>query len=189
MVNIKLFIIILVIAIIVILSIFLVRFGHYYFDFMNPPGVGLINSDHVDFKFFIILDSQQLDFDIKKHLEPSRTNPYIFFGGDKWVHKVATGANLQMLLQSIGVEFNENCLILQSKFTDIFDNPLVQTQYCDEEETKLRMYENNLLKDQDIASYSPSQIVDLVLVYDNINDEKRNFTKYHHESVVTEHDD
>ena len=53
LVNKKLFITLLVIATIVILSIFLVRFGPYYFDFMTPPGVGIIDSEHADFKLAV----------------------------------------------------------------------------------------------------------------------------------------
>jgi len=180
---------ILVITTIVIISIFLVRFGSYYFDFMTPSGVGIIDSDHADFKLKIILDSQQLDLDAKNHPELLRINPYIFFDDDDWVHSIATGANLQMLMQSISMEFDDNCLVIRSEFNDIFDEPLRHSQYCDEGKTKLRMYNIGILKDFDIPSYVPTQYENLVLIYDDINNETRSFTKYHHEELLIDHDD
>ncbi len=170
---------ILIISAIVISSIFLARFGPYYFDFMTPPGVGTINSDHADFKLKIILDSQQLDFDTKTHPELVKISPYIYFEDD-WIHRTATGANLQMLLESIDITFNDNCLVISSEFNYLFGDSLTQTQFCDEGKTKLRMYEKGVLKDFDILSYVPNGNDGLVLVYDNIDDETRSFTEYHH---------
>lgn len=182
--NKKLVIIVIVIIVIIIPSIFLVRFGPYYFDFMTPSGVGPVNSTHDDFKLLIILDSQQLDLDVSEHPELLRSNPYIFYDDNTWVHKVATGANLELLLQSIGIEFDDNCLEIKSEFNDVFSEPLKETQFCNEGNTKLRMYIGTYLTDFDIPNYVPNDDDRIVLIYDDVDDEGRSFQKYHHRDVI-----
>ena len=186
--NKKLAIIVIVIVVIVIPSIFVIRFGPYYFDFMTPLGVGPINSAHDDFKLRIILDSQLLDLDVSEHPELLKTNPYIFYDENNWVHRVATGATLELLLQSIGMEFENNCLVVKSKFNDVFGDPLKQTEFCDDGQTKLRMYSSLHLTEFDIQSYIPNDDERLVLIYDDVNDSPIDFTKYHHKVMLENSD-
>ena len=105
--------------------------------------MGVLGSQHIHADWKIYIDGKQLDFSAKAHMERMQNNlPVSSFihvdsgapmhekTGDI-IHMHATGIPLWVFFNSIGMDFNKDCITLENK-----------EKFCNQENAKLKFYVN-----------------------------------------------
>jgi len=119
-------------AVIILSAILFIRFS--YDDIFNPPpeGVGEIGSEHIHAKLGIYVGEQWVDMDFPRNPQYLKKNDYIYFDETprNIIHRTATGATFGMFLESIGMQFTDNCFILPDVTLDSTGTLFTQTEFC-----------------------------------------------------------
>jgi len=167
-----------IVAIIIISSIAVIRFGGDLFQEPLPPppeGIGEIDSEHVHAAFAVILDLMFIDFDADTYDKYAKADPYIFMqadGTNNVVHRLATGVTLAYFFDTLGFTYTEDCFIVpKGVFTAQF-KPFERSEYCNEGDGKFD-YQVKLFVNHDLNEDGPNYIIqnrDLILLsYDDRN--------------------
>ena len=117
---------------------------------MDPNAkIGILGSQHIHADWKIYIDGKVLDFSDKSHMERMRNNlPVSSFihvdsgapapekTGDG-LHMHATGVPLWIFFNSIGMNFNKNCVTLENK-----------EKYCNDANEKLKFFVNGKINNE-----------------------------------------
>lgn len=92
-------------------------------------GIGPLRSAHLHADVKVYINGQAIDFSQRKYQLASR---FIHFeeGIGDVVHIHATGLTIGHLFKSLGIDFNDNCIVVEGK------------NYCNENDKKLKFYAN-----------------------------------------------
>ena len=138
------------------------------------PGakIGILGSQHIHADWKIYIDGKALDFSDKSHMERMRNNmPVSSFihvdsgapapekTGDV-IHMHATGVPLWILFKSIGMEFNEECITLESK-----------EKFCNEGNKKLKFFVNGK-ESNEFENYVFNDLDKILISYGDENQEE-----------------
>ena len=105
--------------------------------------MGVLGSQHIHADWKIYIDGKQLDFSDKSHMERMRSNQPVssFIHVDSGapapekigdiIHMHATGIPLWVFFNSIGMDFNKDCITLENK-----------EKFCNQGNAKLKFYVN-----------------------------------------------
>ena len=95
-------------AIIVLSSIFVVRFYDDIFYTSPYTGVGKLGSDHQHARFQLIIDDHRISFSSDSYPKYLDANPYILMEKEdgNTIHRFATGATLDIFFNSFGMKFS-----------------------------------------------------------------------------------
>jgi len=98
-------------------------------------GIGPLNSAHLHADVKVYINGNALDFSQRKY---QLASSFIHFeeGIGDVIHTHATGLTVGHMLKSLGMDFNNNCLIVEGK------------NYCNEDNKKLKFYANGQLNNQ-----------------------------------------
>ena len=98
-------------------------------------GIGPLGSTHIHSDAKVYINGQSIDFSQRKY---QLASSYIHFedGLGDVVHVHATGLALGHLFKSLGMDFNNNCIMFEEK------------DYCSNNEKKLKFYVNGKLNNQ-----------------------------------------
>ena len=136
-------IITIVVAIIILSAVAVIRFGDEVFGPPSPyPGVGKLGSDHQHTRFAVWLDGDRVSFSPNNYPKYANANEYIFideFDGNT-IHKVASGATLDIFFESFGMEFTNNCFIINDDTYTVSREKFDRTEYCNEGDKTLKLY-------------------------------------------------
>jgi len=134
-------IITIVVAIVILSAIAVIRF-----DVFGPPspypGVGKLGSDHQHTRFAVWVDGDRVSFSPKNYPRYAHANEYIFideFDGNT-IHKVASGATLDIFFESLGMKFTNNCFIIDDDAYTVSREKFDRTEYCNEGDKTLKFY-------------------------------------------------
>ncbi len=119
-------------------------------------GIGPLKSTHIHADVKIYISGQPIDFSQKKY---QLTTSYIHFedGLGDVVHIHATGMRISHLLKSVGMNFKNNCLVVEG------------TDYCDEKDKKLKFYVNGKLNTE-FENYLIKDLDKMLISYGSEND-------------------
>ena len=92
-------------------------------------GIGALHSTHEHADVKVYINGQSIDFSQKKYQLAARLIHFEDGVGDV-VHTHATSLTIGHLLKSLGMEFNNNCIVFDGK------------NYCNENNKKLKFYVN-----------------------------------------------
>jgi len=140
---------VIIISVIVILSVIMIRFGDNLFDPDRPQGVGFIGSEHIHARAKIFLIDATIELDPKSYPKYESANDYIFFDRNGNVHRVATGANLGMFFESLGIKYADNCIFLMEDTFFANRTMIKQKEFCEDDYMKLALFVNNQFTDND----------------------------------------
>lgn len=92
-------------------------------------GIGPLRSAHLHADVKVYINGHTIDFSQRKYQLASR---FIHFeeGIGDVVHIHATGLTIGHLFKSLGIDFNDNCIVVEGK------------NYCNENDKKLKFYAN-----------------------------------------------
>lgn len=177
----KQYVIIAIIAAVAIIStVVIVRFGYIGDLNPRPEGVGEIGSDHVHAKIGIQLNGKFVDMDPGIYPQYANANDYIFLDSVSKgvIHRMAKGATLGMLLDSIGWKLTDDCLVIPENTYNVAGEKLNQTEFCNDGDMKVKLYVRDRISNvgllvEDPKNYVAQERDRLVLVYDNINTPER----------------
>ena len=98
-------------------------------------GMGPLGSTHLHADVKVYINSKAIDFSQRKY---QLTTSFIHFeeGIGNLIHIHATGLTVGHLLKSVGIDFNNDCIIIESQ------------SYCNENEKKLKFYVNGQLNNE-----------------------------------------
>ena len=166
--NKKLIAITIAVCSIIIISIIMVKTG--VIDFDRPEGVGLIGSDHAHAKIGISLPDEWLDLHLDNFPQYSFANDYIFLDDINYnqIHRVAYGATLSMFLEGLGMQFTDDCFIINDDVLDVRGNPYPQNEFCNDGEMRIKLYVNNKLVEEN-GNYIIKDQDAILITYDDKN--------------------
>ena len=107
------------------------------------PQMGVLGSQHIHADWRIYIDGKQLDFSDKSHMERMKSDMPVssFIHVDSGapapekigdiIHMHATGIPLWVFFNSIGMDFNKDCITLENK-----------EKFCNQGNAKLKFYVN-----------------------------------------------
>lgn len=120
---------------------------------MNPEqmlakqyNIGEYGSEHAHAAILVIVDEEQLNFGLpefqmsSKYIHFEDHNPYL-------IHKHATGAPLEMLFVSIGLEITQKCIFVEYGFSENI------SEYCAEGKKSIQVFVNGDEFPSDISQY------------------------------------
>lgn len=138
----------------IVLSVFLIAIAYFYqIGFENSSEfneeednnskefiekdleVGEPGSTHAHMSFVMLIDDQLYNFSRDKYYEKSE---YVHFheGNGVVIHKHATGVSIPYFLETLGIQFDDNCIILDEG-----------EEYCNDEDKEWVMIVNGLVID------------------------------------------
>lgn len=164
-------IIVIIAAIIILSSIYVIRFSDYFEESIElPPGVGEIGSEHVHAKFAVLLNNTWVNFNPYSFSEYTNANDFIYMLDDESynvIHREATGATLGLFFASLGMNYTGNCFILPEDAEGIGTGVrlMPQTEYCDKGEMKLKLYVNQELNEEN-ENYVFQDRENILIIYD-----------------------
>ena len=168
--NKKLFYAIVIASVIILFSVAAVRFGGDSFSI--PADVGKIGQDHAHAIILVSLNGKYLDLDASLHPEYVSLNEYILLDGRNFVHRTTTGATLGMYFESLGMKIIDDCFSIYGDFTYLGNEPLEQTEFCNDGDNKLKVYVGgNLIEETFDYVFKNKEII--LLAYDDDNSPTR----------------
>ncbi|MBI2650781.1 hypothetical protein HYX04_05745 [Candidatus Woesearchaeota archaeon] len=92
-------------------------------------GIGQLNSAHLHADVKVYIDGQAIDFSQRKY---QLQNSFIHFeeGIGDVIHTHAAGLTVGHMLKSLGIDFSNNCIIVEKQ------------NYCNDDNKKLKFYVN-----------------------------------------------
>ena len=133
--------------------------------------IGILDSQHIHSDFKVYVNGKALDFSDKAHMERMQANlPVSSFvhvdsgspapekTGDI-LHMHATGVPLWIFFDSIGMEFDKNCLTLDTG-----------EKYCNNAEKSLKFYVNGQLNNE-YENYISEDLDKILISYGNVNED------------------
>jgi len=119
-------------------------------------GIGVLGSTHIHADIKIYINGQSIDFSQKKY---QVTTSYIHFedGLGDVIHVHATGMTIGNLLNSVGINLNNGCLVFGGQ------------GYCNDKNKKLKFYVNGKLTNEP-NSYIINDLDKYLISYGNEND-------------------
>ena len=98
-------------------------------------GIGELRSAHLHADVKVYINGQQIDFSQRKY---QLQNSFIHFedGIGDIIHTHATGLTIGHMLKSLGIDFDNNCIVVEGQ------------SYCNEGNKKLKFYVNRQLNNQ-----------------------------------------
>jgi len=166
--NKKLLIVIIVATIIAFSAVFIMKYGDEYFGFDTPSGVGPINSEHAHGRLKVYIIDDLVDFDPKKYPKYAFANDYISLDVNKNIHRTATGATVAHLLESMGITYTDECLVLNGDTYHRDGTLFEQKVYCVEGEMGLRFYVNKTINEQG-PNYVINEGDQIFVMYSDLN--------------------
>ena len=106
---------------------------------------------HADVKVYI--NGQQINFSQSKY---QLRNSFVHFedGNGEVAHVHAAGLTVGYMLKSLGIDFNSNCIIVESE------------SYCSEKDKKLKFYINNKIN-KEFDKYIIKDVDKILVSYGN----------------------
>jgi len=144
----KILIVIIIATIIVFSAVFIIKYGDDYFGFDTPDGVGPIGSEHAHGRLKVYILGDLVDFSPKNHSKYLYANDYISLDENKNIHRTAKGATVAHLLESMGITYTDECLILNEDTFHGNGTLYEQKAYCHEGNVGLRFFVNEVLNEQ-----------------------------------------
>lgn len=99
---------------------------------LSAPKIGPVGSIHIHAKFKIYIQNKSIDFSVSKYQLPL-INPHVHLenGDGETIHVHATGVTMGVFLDSLGIKFDKNCLIMDTG-----------EKYCNQNDKTLKFYVN-----------------------------------------------
>ena len=140
--------------IILIISLLLI-FGAFYINSLNKNNINKVVHEHADFKVFI--NNQEIDFSQEKYMLRANDVHVENMKGNE-IHKHASGITLGYFFNTLGIEFNENCFV-------------IEREYCNDDNNELKLYVNNL-RNYEYDSYEISDNDKILISYGSESEEE-----------------
>lgn len=114
----------------------------------NQYDVGKYGSEHTHAAIAIVVNNSKLNFAL---LQFQLSSKYVHFENDDpyLIHKHVTNVPLIMLFSSFGMEFTDNCIILN----DDISSTTKTKKFCAKQEESLVFYVNGKKYSSDISQY------------------------------------
>ncbi len=121
-------------------------------------GIGPLNSAHLHADAKVYINGQAVDFSQGKY---QLKNSFIHFeeGIGDVIHTHATGLTVWQMLNSVGIEFNSNCIVVEGQ------------SYCNENGKRLKFYVNAQLNNE-FDNYVIKNLDKYLISYGSENDSK-----------------
>jgi len=134
--------------------------------------IGILGSQHIHADWKIYINGKTLDLSDKSHMERMRSNlpvsSFIHVDSDApapektgdAIHMHAKGVPLWIFFNSIGMDFNKDCITLENK-----------EKFCDDSNKKLKFFVNGK-ESNEFENYVFKDLDKLLISYGNENDEE-----------------
>ena len=166
--NKKIWIAIIIAAIIVFSAVFIIKYGDEYFGFNTPPGVGPIGSDHAHSRLKVYIIDDLVDFNPKNHAKYLYANDYISLDENKNIHRTAKGATVAHLLESMGITYTNECLVLNEDTWHLNGELFEQKAYCNEGNMGMRFFVNEVAH-EDGPNYIIQEQNKILVMYSDLD--------------------
>jgi len=115
-----------------------------------------LHSDHLHSDVKVYINGQAIDFSQRKY---QLASSFIHFeeGIGDVIHTHATGLTIGHMFKSLSMDFNNNCIIFESK------------SYCDENDKKLKFYVNGQ-PNKEFDNYIIKDLNKILVSYGNENE-------------------
>ncbi len=146
--------------------------GQLECNMVSNAKMGVLGSQHIHADWKIYIDNMPLDFSDKSHMERMRNNmPVSSFihvdsgapvpekTGDA-LHMHATGIPLWVFFNSIGMDFNKECITLENK-----------EKFCNEEDKNLKFFVNGK-ENSEFENYVFSDLDKILISYGDESEEE-----------------
>lgn len=119
-------------------------------------GIGPLGSTHIHSDVKVYINGQSIDFSQRKY---QLATSFIHFedGLGDVVHVHATGMTIGHLFRSLGMDFNNNCAVIEGK------------NYCNEDNMKLKFYVNGQ-PNKEFDNYVIKDLNKILISYGNENE-------------------
>ena len=116
-------------------------------------GIGQLGSAHLHADVKVYINGQSIDFSQRKY---QLASSFIHFeeGVGDVIHTHATGLTIGYMFKSLGVDFNNNCIVFEKE------------NYCNDNDRKLKFYVNGQLNNE-FYSYVIKDLNKILISYGN----------------------
>lgn len=108
---------------------------NYNNQIQSLVGIGILGSAHLHADVKVYINGQAIDFSQQKY---QLKNSFLHFedGIGDVIHTHATGLTVGHMLKSVGIDFNNNCIVVDKQ------------SYCNDENNNLKFYVNGQLNNE-----------------------------------------
>ncbi len=151
---------------------FCIQSGQMQCNMVSGSTIGILDSQHIHADWKVYINGIALDFSDKAHMERMRSNKPVssFIHVDSGapppektgdiLHMHATGVPLWIFFESIGLDFNKDCIALENK-----------EKFCNGGNKKLKFFVNGK-ESNEFENYVFNDLDKILIIYGEENEEE-----------------